>query len=140
MKEPTDQWETLIIYLLTSKLNTAIKNEWEKTLSIKPERTTLKTMLTFLESQCKYLNKTTNKINISEVKENKFFERSNTNKRAHFQQGTHLKNYALTAIRSCILCKGNHLLYSCNEFLKLSPSLRIRKVDNISHNLPSNRV
>ena len=91
-------------------------------LSIKTERTTLKTILTLLESQCKYLNKITNKIDISEAKENKFIERSNTNKRAHFKHGTHLKYDALTAIKGCILCKGNYLLYGCNGFLKVSPS------------------
>ena len=106
---------------LTLKLNTAIKNEWEKTLSIK----------TFLESQYKYLNETKNKINISEVKEKKFIERNSSNKQAHFQQGTHLKNYALTAFKSCIFCKGNHLLHGCNAFFKLSPSLWTRKVQEL---------
>ena len=124
LNEPTDSWDTLIMYLLKSKLNDTIKNEWERAVSLKTERATFNDMKAFLERHCKFLYKTVNKSESSSSKTNKPFVKAPGN---HSNNNNQLRTYTTTT-KVCILCKGEHALYACNDFKRLSPSLRVQKV------------
>lgn len=122
LKEPTEHWDTLIMYLLKGKLSSEIKIEWEKLVSLKTERVTFKDMTAFLENHSKFLYKTGNsKSNIVHNKVSKPFPKSNNN-------SNKFNTYSITTSKVCVMCKGEHALYICSEFLQLSPSMRIQKV------------
>ena len=120
LSEPTDSWDRLIMYFLKSKLNYTIKNEWQRAVSLKTERATLKDMKAFLERHCKFLYKTVNKSESSSSKTNKPFVKASGN----HSNNNQLRTYTATT-KVCILCKGEHALYACNDFKSLSPSLYV---------------
>lgn len=101
LKEPTNKWDTLIMYLMKTKLNDTIKNEWEKIVSLKPDRVTLEDMKAFLEKHCKYLYKTVNKSGSFSNKLNKPGMKSSSSN----SNNNHVRTYT-TAKKDCILCKG----------------------------------
>ncbi|CAK9816105.1 hypothetical protein ANTPLA_LOCUS8887 [Anthophora plagiata] len=121
--EPTEYWDTLIIYLLTSKLDANTQREWERRMSNIQGNVSLRDMLGFLENHCKYLERyaidraTPNRSALStETRVNKF--RTVT---------THVANSRV----SCSLCKGDHLLHSCSSFLRLTPIERRGKCQEL---------
>lgn len=52
--QPTDKWDSLLIYLISSKLDSASKREWEK-LVIERDYTTLDKLFDFLTQRCHLL-------------------------------------------------------------------------------------
>lgn len=54
LREPVDKWDTLIIYLVTSKLDPTTKKEWE--LKVVQEKTsTIRQLIEFLDTRCQFL-------------------------------------------------------------------------------------
>jgi len=54
LKEPVDKWDTLIIYLITSKLDPTTKKEWELKV-IQEKASTVKQLMEFLDTRCQFL-------------------------------------------------------------------------------------
>ncbi|XP_024939622.1 uncharacterized protein LOC107266569 [Cephus cinctus] len=119
LEEPVESWNTLIMYLLWSKLNADMKREWEKEIATKTERVTLSEFKIFLERHCKYLYKT-----------GKNSTPANTSNKGNKPQssGTKQMKAFSTSSKSCVLCKGEHAIYACEEFKKLPASMRIQRV------------
>ena len=55
--EDTDTWNTVIIHMLTTKLDFTTKRKWEKRMLSINERPTFREMLKYLENHCKYLQR-----------------------------------------------------------------------------------
>ncbi|XP_028176820.1 uncharacterized protein LOC114364741 [Ostrinia furnacalis] len=130
--EPTESWDTLIIYLITSKLDSCTEREWEYykgTLTQTQSGTRLKLndILDFLKNRADVLET----INLSHSKgsttsDNNIKNRLNTQNKSHSfvttqnkQSNTLNKNNSKRS-RNCSMCNDTHPLYACNSFLNLS--------------------
>lgn len=120
LKEPVEQWSTILIHLLSSKLDTNSRKEWEiETKDVVSP--TSEIFIQFLIDRCKLLESIDNKyLNKSSS--------SNYHNTHHKSVTTKIQSNISTRLLSCIFCKGDHLIYYCNEFLKLSISDRINTI------------
>ena len=55
LEEPTDQWDTLIIHLVSSKFDFYTGQKWEKTAA-KVEKPTFNNLKEFIRERCQVLN------------------------------------------------------------------------------------
>ncbi|XP_030755482.1 uncharacterized protein LOC115881899 [Sitophilus oryzae] len=119
LQEPVDKWDTLLIYLICSKLDNSTRREWE----VVSEPLTIpstKDFTDFLHKRCILLqtinykkpeNKSQSPSNISSFKNTKSFN--------HKEQS---QNYF--AMAACVICKQTHKITICDKFLSLSPKTR----------------
>jgi len=118
---PTDSWDELVIHMIEAKLDTTTLRAWEQhavTAEVK-----LATLTDFLERRCQILERI----------EARTREKSVASRAESIKQRTkaHEKSTALanvTADGKCYLCRGDHLLYRCEEFLALTVEGRIKEV------------
>ncbi|KAI5637906.1 hypothetical protein NE865_09421 [Phthorimaea operculella] len=139
--ESTEHWDTLIIYMIVSKLDQSTEREWEQhkcSLSVTDDSKIIKLddLVKFLRQKADMLDtlshsvshKTNNTQNTQNKPSNSVAqkvhchiatEKSGTN--------TNTKNNQ-TRKRLCVLCSAPHPLYSCQKFLDLSIQDRIQIV------------
>ena len=105
LNEPVDSWNTILIYLLASKLDVSSKREWEiKTKDdVSP---TIDFFISFLTDRCRLLESLQTKVNKSYV-------------------------HVAGNKRVCIFCKEEHLIYYCKRFLKMSASARFNEIKKL---------
>lgn len=115
--QPTDEWDTLLIFLISSKLDATTKREWE--MSQKPQTLpTFNEFTNFLANKCQILETLENKG--SDVNKNKSYSKKQINSACA---------YATTTQKpECLMCKGSHFLHSCYKFLKLPVKQRKEQV------------
>lgn len=110
LKRPTDQWDDLMIHLVTTKFDSTTKREWESR-SDSRNIPTLKSLLDFLKERCRILSSLE-------------FENNSSRQRVSkqpFQRHSNSKSFATTSNKIvCIFCKNNHNLYTCPEFNKMT--------------------
>ncbi|XP_067215149.1 uncharacterized protein [Linepithema humile] len=121
--EAVDSWDSMIVYLLSTKLDAYTKREWDKRALQLNEKPTFKEIIEFLNSHCKYLERQEvnkqdptikGKGNPSAIKTSKF---KTNNISSHVTQRV-----------SCPICKNAHNIYHCEEFVKLPIPSRISEV------------
>ncbi|KAI5645574.1 putative peptidase (DUF1758) domain-containing protein [Phthorimaea operculella] len=139
--ESTEHWDTLIIYMIVSKLDQSTEREWEQhkcSLSVTDDSKIIKLddLVKFLRQKADMLDtlshsvshKTNNTQNTQNKPSNSVAqkvhchiatEKSGTN--------TNTKNNQ-TRKRLCVLCSAPHPLYSCQKFLDLNIQDRIQIV------------
>lgn len=132
--EPTEHWDTLIIYIVVSKLDPASEREWEQFKNsfykINPDsKIKLNDLLEFLKEKADLLTtlivndrtkcsntikKVTyqNKVNCNISSENNNYSVS--------KQQHKMRNF----VKICLLCNNQHPLYSCQKFLDLNANNR----------------
>lgn len=119
LDQPTDQWDTLIIYLITSKFDNATNKEWEqyKTSNDFP---TLEEMNKFLRTRAEFLES---------------IESKNNQKASKYQSKNTFRQTSLvtTKASTCKICSQHHALFQCETFLKLSIPQRIAKIKELHH-------
>ncbi|XP_043257972.1 uncharacterized protein LOC122400517 [Colletes gigas] len=123
--ERTEFWDTIIIYLVSTKLDSATKREWERHQSRITGDVTLRDMNGFLEEHCRYLEKVQ-------------FEKPQVTLKPQYQpvagtnrpRVTQVVAHATTS-HSCLLCKKQHAVAQCAEFKRLTPSARISRVQQL---------
>ncbi|XP_052741125.1 uncharacterized protein LOC128198690 isoform X2 [Bicyclus anynana] len=120
--QPTDHWDTLIIHLMSRKLDSVTFRHWEEHRNSITTSPTLKQFLTFLTNRADLLDT----IQLEDTK------REDTSQLNHFTQNTKNTIYNKTKNTkneiSCPMCKQNHFLFSCAEFRKLNVNTRLEKV------------
>lgn len=120
LSQPVQTWDTLLIHLITPKLDAKTKREWE----FKRDFTTLPTMNEFME----FLNKRCSILEIL-VSSNKPKDNSLPDLKSH------KKSVSLTAQsagdKQCPLCKNHHWLYACPSFRKLSSQERLQEAKRL---------
>lgn len=105
---PTNHWDAIILYLLTSKLDPSTRQTWQLHKSnLKPS--TLDEFYNFLEQRCSSLELFTNS------------ERTNTSK-------TSLHSTSTQPGLKCKVCGEGHDLFYCETFLKKSINDRVEIV------------
>lgn len=113
LKRPADSWDDLIIYILSSKIDSITVRLWQTSLKEK-EIPTLKQFLTFLHNRCQVLEAVGKTVNSSSSQ-----VRANPKKQ---------NSHATTVKSQCNYCQEDHLIYYCTEFLKLPIPERISKI------------
>ncbi|XP_075976888.1 uncharacterized protein LOC142977075 isoform X6 [Anticarsia gemmatalis] len=120
--QPVQHWDTLVIYIVTSKLDQVTNREWEEHRNTLTDPPTLNIFITFLSSRADLLE------TLEESRS------SNSNYSTH-SVGTKSKSFLThtedksTQI-SCPLCQQNHFIFSCKDFRSLSPQDRLKKVNS----------
>lgn len=122
--EPTDKWDSLIIYMASAKLDSFTARKWEESRSDK-ESPTLEDFFSFLRQRATVLET----INATRSSGN-----TNTNKNKNEKQLLKSKSFIassgeLTPAGSCLSCKENHKLYECPRFKSLPLEQRITSVN-----------
>lgn len=107
--EPTDSWGTLLIHLITSKLDAKTKRAWESSISTN-SMPTLKNLLDFLIKQCVFLE---------------------TLDKGKHTTPSNVKSHVVIDKLECPLCKGNHLVFRCQTFLNLNAKERFDRIKKL---------
>lgn len=150
--EPTESWDTIIIYLIASKLDSATERDWEShkgSISSDSTRLKLDDLLAFLRNKADMLDMIHANQNKSLTE--RFKRTHDTNVNAHKQNSHHSHNSQVhsyvTATNKvttgkssnnnqnkragkCPSCHDNHALYTCYKFLNLSVEDRIKFVND----------
>ncbi|XP_020296284.1 uncharacterized protein LOC109861165 [Pseudomyrmex gracilis] len=116
LKRPVDQWDDLLIHVLSSKLDPRTLREWQSSLT-GTELPNLKQFFAFLTHQCQMLE-ATDKSSASNVRSGSIRTRSQSSSK---QQAS----CVATVKSKCSYCQGEHSIYYCRGFLGLSVSQRI---------------
>lgn len=116
--EPTDSWDTLIIYLVVSKLDQTSEREWEQyKINLFADNADTRSpvkldhLLKFLRDRADMLDTlsvSTNKLNITRSKLKAYCNVSSDKPRS--------RDYT---VKNCLACNANHPLYLCEKFINL---------------------
>ena len=110
--EPVEHWDSLIITILTRKLDQFILRDWERRSLAYTRQPVLRDLLDFLEERSQYLE------NIA----------SNTwSNRRPDRPTAQVVNTVIT----CPVCAASHQLHQCNRFKKLNVAKRRETVRNL---------
>ncbi|XP_050544282.1 uncharacterized protein LOC126907214 [Daktulosphaira vitifoliae] len=125
-----DLWGSLIIHLITSKLDVQSLRSWEIE-SPRSEVATLNNIIVFLESRFRMLeaiessSKLQSNNNIRSFSKKNFIQKRSDRKiNVLFTSGGSV---------TCYYCKQSHTIYRCPSFLKLTVNERINKIKQLNH-------
>lgn len=146
--EPTDSWDTLVIYLVVTKLDSATEREWENhkgsLTTRKDESLKLDDLLSFLKNRADMLEMISASHKSSHSAKSQHESKSTNND--HPKRGSIVKqqvhSYVATQnkpappppppARICPMCEKNHALYTCILFLNLPVRERVQFVEKKS--------
>ncbi|XP_060518380.1 uncharacterized protein LOC132697105 [Cylas formicarius] len=114
---PTDQWDDLLIYLISSKFDNSTRRAWEFQNSTN-KLPTLDCLTSFLKERCRILES----IESNDLKQQQFYKQS-------FIKSS--KSLVAVSTRKCALCEKDHTIYYCSEFTKLSPNERLNAAKHL---------
>lgn len=115
LEEKVDSWDTLLIYVITLKLDRVTHKEWEKSLT-RVSMPSMVQFLDFLEQRCQILQATAFNIMASN---NKFQSSSQVKRQAFVSSGK---------VVSCLLCKEAHHIYACDKFRAMTASEKYKVI------------
>lgn len=125
LNEPVQFWDTLVIYIMSSKLDGATGRRWEEhrnSLELSP------TLADFFE----YLR---NRANVLETLDNTKFDHSKSDKLQQRDMSKISKSFVSSTNlntnsnkKGCLVCKNNHYLYECGKFKNMSLNTRLNLV------------
>ncbi|XP_050523904.1 uncharacterized protein LOC126895751 [Daktulosphaira vitifoliae] len=122
-------WGSLLVHLITSKLDPKTLKEWE-TEAPKTVVPSVATLIDFLDTRFKILEAVESSSLIN-VRQNNFnsIKRDNVFKREQIRTTAMITN---NNVIKCFLCKSDHTIYKCPNFLSLSITERISKVNDLN--------
>lgn len=121
--ERVNEWSTLLIYLLGTKLPIQTRREWE-ICSRSENSPTIINFSKFLTERCCFLESLDFKLNISNNPTTTMYA---PNKQQEYKRHTHVAGPV-----SCSLCKQHHFVYACQKFKQLLPGQRIAEARNLN--------
>lgn len=127
MNEPTEHWDTLILHMISTKLDPITFRDWEEyrnTLAIAP---TLLQFCTFVSNKADLLETLEEQTKQNTNYKSKSFLISNNE---HDQNKSRYQSNQSTI--KCPLCSKSHYLYTCELFKRLSIEARIKKVHELN--------
>ncbi|XP_057671224.1 uncharacterized protein LOC130902951 [Diorhabda carinulata] len=106
LNQPVSEWDRLLVFLISTKLDNSTLREWENVKS-DIENTTFKDIKDFLKSRADMLE---------------MIAQNQTDKRRISSSNTRSFLVTDNQIRTpvCVLFEGNHYIHNCQQFLKLS--------------------
>ncbi|XP_039310735.1 uncharacterized protein LOC120358921 [Solenopsis invicta] len=115
LTHPTSHWDDILVHVLSSKLDALTSREWQLSLT-GSELPTFKQFIDFVAHRCQTLE-TSSKSNAPSKNANALAQ---SNARRH--------SCVATLKTKCGFCKGEHLIYYCQDFLALPVSQRISEI------------
>ncbi|KAL0861062.1 hypothetical protein ABMA27_009574 [Loxostege sticticalis] len=136
--QPTDKWDTLIIYLVASKLDSQTLLKWEEYRNTLEDMPTLTQFHKFLTDRADVLDSIHRNKFDGNQKYGQSNLRSNTNSQLKQERSSHTKSFTTTSEHkySCIICNDGHKIYDCPIFK--SKNIQERLVEVNKHNLCMN--
>lgn len=128
LKEPTEHWDTLLIYIIANKLDQRTYREWEEVKSQldKNKTITLDTLVAFLRSRADLLET----LELSRSSGNQSNRNSNPKIRSMFSLTDSDSNQSIVD-KSCPYCKGEHELFECPQFTCLTNEQRLKSLPDL---------
>lgn len=117
--ETTQYWDTLIIYLVASKLDSATLRYWEEYKNTLSNMPILQDLKTFLKDRADLLQ------NLDDSSQRSF--KTETKSHTQLSQQSHTSR-----LPSCPVCKAQHYLFSCPVFKQMAVEKRIEKVSKLN--------
>ncbi|XP_011687034.1 PREDICTED: uncharacterized protein LOC105449476 [Wasmannia auropunctata] len=111
---PIDSWDDVLLHVVTGKLDTTTNKEWENSLTGN-DIPTWHMLIEFLEHRCHILEAIDRK---TQVQSTVSAQLKNTQSKTAAHISTN-KSF-------CQICRGNHFIFSCEQFLKMSPEARFK--------------
>ncbi|XP_059047967.1 uncharacterized protein LOC131843357, partial [Achroia grisella] len=122
--QPTQHWDTLIIYIMAHKLDTKTYVHWEEFRNTLSEAPTLSKFLTFLNNRADLLES----VEDSEAIKNKTSNNKSNKQKSFAITSTDNNNISNKVSSSnCPMCKQSHVLFKCDSFRKLTSDVRNQK-------------
>lgn len=120
LDQPVEHWDTLVIHMMASKLDSITSRGWEEHRNTLSDPPTLKIFTKFIS----------NKADLLETLED---ARRIKSKNEHFKLKalTQLTTINKNKTVACPLCNQEHFLYACESFRSLSIETRIRKAKEL---------
>lgn len=138
LKQPTDAWDTLIIYLITSKLDNATARDWEEYIA-KKNSPTLDDLRSFLKAKADLLE--TLELKSADVPSKGYkgtptkaflANESNEVKNTSLNSNANINTNTGYSYSNCPFCKRNtHFIRNCPDFLKLSAHDRTERAKQL---------
>nr|CAI5840531.1 unnamed protein product [Callosobruchus analis] len=132
--EPVDQWNSILTYLLTSKLDNSSKLAWEGSIENKHILPTIHDFSKFVIARCQTLenvfSKSSNQTNTPSLNQR---HDSNIARKHNIQHSNSGRSMSyLSADRPyCTFCKNQHFIYHCKRFLELPTKNRYSEVKRL---------
>ncbi|XP_045449077.1 uncharacterized protein LOC123657599 [Melitaea cinxia] len=126
LKLPTEHWDALIVYIISTKLDSVTSHEWETYRNTLKDLPTLKNMITFLNNQADLLETmedTHTKRRHSDVTYN--------NRQKSLVVTSNPYSSHINKPYVCPLCKHNHAIYRCLKFRSFSLENRMSKAKSL---------
>ncbi|CAG9132919.1 unnamed protein product [Plutella xylostella] len=143
--EPVDNWDTLIIFIMTKKLDPSTNRQWEEFKNSINSSPSLKQFTSFLSNRADLIE--TLNDNSKFVNKNKSSSSSSaTTISSHQDSNKQIKNFHSTTKHKpfqhknkCPMCSDAHFLFTCESFRKLDIEARIKKASesNLWRELPT---
>lgn len=137
LNEPTEHWDTLLVYMMSNKLDAITSRNWEEHRSTLSKSPSLSQFCEFINNKADLLETIEEKSNAIkssklETKPRSFIVATNNNNNNQSDNLNQNKQYNnkqnLNEKIKCPLCSNNHLLYTCETFRNLPVEIRISKV------------
>ncbi|XP_045541631.1 uncharacterized protein LOC123723122 [Papilio machaon] len=129
--EPTDKWDTIIIHMVSMKLDHNTKRAWEELRNTFEDMPKLSQFTKFLQERASILetcNKRTNTTNMQQVSsKNVHAYRSLTCTTNSSVTPAHIKTQYKPQ-STCTYCSKDHIVYNCPAFLAKTPEQRQAEV------------
>ena len=124
--QPVEHWDTLLIFLISSKFDNSTRREWEMHAELL-DAPTMSNLTEFINKRCNLLQTINYKKqdNIQEINKYQTFSKNkpeNKNYSRDFSKKEYSQNYVV--IKSCPICKQSHKITVCDKFLKMTPKNR----------------
>ncbi|XP_074028835.1 uncharacterized protein [Leptinotarsa decemlineata] len=131
--EPVDNWDTLLIYLISRKLDVASQKEWEEYLItenlISPK---LANLTVFLEKRCQLLETLDNSSKLGNI------NKIEKPQKLHFRKYSNEKSLSHVSTKGtnnqgkfCAFCKEEHYIYHCEKLKSLSVASRLAEIKRL---------
>ncbi|KAJ8981022.1 hypothetical protein NQ317_002877, partial [Molorchus minor] len=117
--QPVTTWDTVLIFLLSSKLDIASKKEWELATKNDPSPK-IQDFTKFLHSRCLLLETLNSKVVTNQ---------NNSNPKKDYKSYSHVTSVTTP---NCIYCNENHYVFSCDKFQALSPNNRFQHIKSLN--------
>lgn len=116
LKQPVDNWDTIFVHILTKKLDSDSRRQWELHLERDKNESTFKNLITFLETLCRAFEASANS-KAAPVFTTPSFNSTRKPIAAH-------SHHSSTSSDVCTMCQGPHSIKACSKFSEMPESER----------------
>ncbi|XP_066259643.1 uncharacterized protein [Euwallacea similis] len=118
--QKTEQWSVLIAYLVSTKLDRVTERQWKEAKGNQKEVSSWESLREFLKNRADMLAAIEHRRSDTKPERSTGFKHNRATAKTFV--GSDLK---------CVVCKANHLLVNCQNFLAMPPSERFNKAKQL---------